>query len=62
MRNYRLYCLDHAGKISLAYDISASDDEEAVAEARKLRHKALKCEIWERNRLVASFDLHNIAN
>jgi hypothetical protein len=54
MADYRLYCLDGAGRISLAEWIDAADDEAAVAKARELHGQALKCEIWRGQRLVAS--------
>jgi hypothetical protein len=53
MADYRLYCLDGQGHISLADWIEAASDEEAIAEARRLRADAHRCEIWLRNRLVA---------
>jgi len=61
MPSYRLYCLDGAGRISLADWIEADTDEEAVATARKLEHGALKCEVWDGNRLVAKLDSHDLA-
>jgi hypothetical protein len=56
MAAYRMYCLDGAGHIGLAEWIEASTDEEAVAEARKLRPDASKCEVWLKERLVAKLD------
>lgn len=52
-KNYRLYCLDGAGRISLADWIEADSDEDAVNRARKINHGFLRCEVWDRDRLVA---------
>ena len=61
MAEYRLYCLDGAGKIDLAEVIQASTDEEALAKARDLKQNGLKCEIWQRNRLVAALDAQDLS-
>ena len=52
MRDYRLYCLDGAGKITSAEWLEAQSDEEAITIVRSLR-KAMTCEVWHRNRFVA---------
>ena len=52
MREYRLYTLDGAGRITQAHEISASSDEDALAIARELKLTS-KCELWERDRRVA---------
>jgi hypothetical protein len=52
MQAYRVYCLDGANRFTRADYIEAPDDEEAVRRARVAMGDALKCEIWERNRLV----------
>jgi hypothetical protein len=54
MPDYGLYCLDGAGRISLADWIDAADDHSAIAKARELHGAALKCEIWQGQRLVAA--------
>ena len=56
MPDYRLYCLDGAGHIGLADWIEADDDDGAIAEARKLRPKANRCEVWQQGRLVAKLN------
>jgi len=56
MRDYRLYCLDGTGSISLAEWIQAPDDADAVRQAQELKRGALKCEVWLGNRLVATLD------
>lgn len=56
MGDYRLYCLDGAGRISLAQWIEANSDEEAIALVREMKPDALKCEIWQGPRLVARLD------
>ena len=54
MANYRLYCLDGAGRITGAADvIEAPSDEEAIAIARE-RSPETRCEIWQGRRLVAT--------
>jgi hypothetical protein len=62
MAGYRLYCLNGDRRISLAEEIDAASDEEAIARARELRPDALKWEIWDDHRLVATLDLRDIAN
>lgn len=51
MANYRLYCLDGAGRIGLADWIEADDDNDATQKARKTKHYAVTCEIWQGTRL-----------
>jgi hypothetical protein len=59
---YRLYCLDGAGRISLAEWIEADGDEQAIAKARSIQHGALKCEVWQRDRLVARLGAQDLAD
>jgi hypothetical protein len=61
MREYRLYCLDKAGKIGFAETIEATDDQDAVSQARKLKHSALKCEVWQGRRLVLALSAQELA-
>jgi hypothetical protein len=56
MQDYRLYCLDGAGNISLAEWIEADDDVDAVRQAQLLKRGAMKCEVWQGQRLVAAID------
>jgi hypothetical protein len=56
MRDFRLYCLDGTGSITLAEWIEAADDAEAIRQAQDLKRGALKCEVWVGNRLVATLD------
>lgn len=56
MHHYRVYCLDGAGKISLAEWIEAGDDADATQQAHDLKRGALKCEVWQGDRLVATID------
>ena len=51
MVEYRLYCLDAAGKFTKVHEFTAANDEEARATARELGDGA-RCELWDRNRLV----------
>jgi hypothetical protein len=53
MATYRLYCLDPAGRISLADWIDAETDVQALAKARESRPDAHRCEIWLKDRLIA---------
>ena len=50
---YRLYCLDGMNRFTHAEPFEAPNDEEAARRARVLMGDAIKCEVWERNRLVA---------
>lgn len=61
MSDYRLYSLDGAGSISFADWIRADDDEHAVRQARKLKSSALKCEVWQGSRLVATLGSNDLA-
>jgi hypothetical protein len=53
MADYRLRCLDGAGRIGLADWIEAKDDIEAISKARQLKPDAHSCEVWQKERLVA---------
>jgi hypothetical protein len=59
---YRMYCLGATGRLSLAQEIEANSDEEAVSKAREMRPDVLQCEIWQGNRLVTSFHRQNRAD
>ena len=61
MADYRLYCLNGKGGLGLAELVAARSDEEAIRTARLLKYDALKCEIWQDNRLVASLDAYDLA-
>jgi len=52
MPEYRLYCLDGAGKIEKAEEITAMNDAEAIILAKRMK-KPVSCELWERTRMVA---------
>jgi len=53
MADYRVYCMDGSGKITIAHWVEASDDGEAIHKAEALRGDAPRCEIWLKSRLVA---------
>src|SRR5689334_2633388 len=55
MAEYRVYRLDGSGQISRAEWIEADDDDTAERKARDLEDSCVTCEIWQRERLVASF-------
>jgi len=57
MREYRLYCLDGDGSITKAHEISATSDDDALAQAREMK-LPMRCELWQRGRLVAEIDAH----
>jgi hypothetical protein len=57
MTEYRLSCLNEAGKFAKSYDIEAAPDEEAIKEARQLKLPVV-CELWERSRMVAKLEPH----
>ena len=52
MLEYRLYCLDGANRITRAEGISAKSDDDAIELARAMK-LPVKCELWQRDRLVA---------
>jgi hypothetical protein len=52
--DYRLYCLDGTGKLHFAEDFRAGSADEAITKARELKPDAVKCEIWQGKRLVAT--------
>jgi hypothetical protein len=58
--NYRLYCLDARGQISMAEWIDAADDQDAIRQAQVLNQNAQKCEVWDGNRLVARLDRQDL--
>jgi hypothetical protein len=59
---YRLYCLDGAGKIDFAESLNASDDEDAIQQAKVLKDGARRCEVWQRTRLVAELDAEELGS
>jgi hypothetical protein len=61
MPGYRTYCLDGNGKIKLADELEARDDAEAIEKAKVQHRGGIKCELWRRNRLVATLDAHDLA-
>ena len=60
--DYRLYCMNGDGHIGLADWIRADTDESAIAQARILKPEMQKCEIWQRDRLVAKLGLNGAAD
>jgi hypothetical protein len=54
LQDYRLYCLDRAGRLGLAEWMEATDDGDAMRQAREQKPDALKCEVWQGRRLVAA--------
>ena len=62
MAEYRVYRLDGSGQISRAEWIEADDDDLAVGKARELKDSCVTCEVWQRDRLVASFRCENVSD
>jgi hypothetical protein len=60
MTDYRLYCLNSAGKIERAEWITAKTEEEAIVLAR-IKKLRVNCELWEGNRLVTRIPSHVLA-
>ncbi len=53
---YRLFCMEANGDVVASYWIDAKNDEEALLNARMLRHKP-RGEVWHQgSRLVARFN------
>jgi hypothetical protein len=50
--NYIIYILDGAGRIQGARWIAAADDDDALAQARRVAGPS-RCELWQRTRRVA---------
>jgi len=57
MAEYRLYCLNDRGGFSKSHEIEAEDDSDALAKARDMK-LPVRCELWNRNRLVAKLPAH----
>ena len=55
MPSYRLFSFDGAGKITGAERLDATDDHWAIEAARALK-LGVRCEIWDRERLIARVD------
>ena len=55
MVRYRIYSFDGTN-IKEGEEIEASSDHEAVAKVEQMRPKAVRCEVWEGRRFVASFN------
>ncbi len=51
---YRIFCMDGMGHIHFAEPLEAEDDEDAVENARNLKPRAIKCEVWHLDILVAT--------
>ena len=57
MPDYRLYCLRRDGRFTHAHDIVATDDSDAIGQAKGMKID-VKCELWEHERLVAELPPH----
>ena len=61
MSDYRVYCYDGADKVWAADWIQAASDAAALESAQCIRD-ALKLEVWQGARLVASFSRNAVAH
>ena len=52
MGDYRIYFLDGVNRFMRAELIEAASDENALRKARAMMADSIKCEVWERQRLV----------
>jgi hypothetical protein len=55
-----VYCLDGADRVASAQWIEAADDDAALGQVKE-RWSGYKCELWDRERLVARIDLRRAA-
>jgi hypothetical protein len=55
MPGYRLYFLDEMGRVRRRQDLECTDDKEAVAVARAMKHPYGK-ELWSGTRPVETFN------
>ena len=53
MSAYRVYFVDGVNRFSRAEWIEAETDEDAIRRARPYMQDSARCEIWDRQRLVA---------
>lgn len=53
--SYRVYFLNGQGRIMRAIDLACDNDEQAVAEARRLS-SGQAVELWERARLIGRYE------
>ena len=61
MAQYRVYSLDKYGRIGLAEEISAADDEQAILMAEEINSNALQWEVWDGHRLVVEVNVRRSA-
>ena len=53
MREYKLYCLDSAGRIQHRHEFEAEDDQHALELASARDDAEVDCELWQGPRRVA---------
>lgn len=53
---YRLYFVDEFRRVTFSQGIEADIDEEAVLKGRELAARSPRCEVWEKDRLVAKIN------
>ena len=54
MLDYRLHYFDGTNQITHVEEIKATSDGEAIKVASAFKQSRNKCELWSRNRLVAT--------
>ena len=57
MAEYRLFCLNDQSGFSKSHEIKAQDDGDALVKARAMK-LPVRCELWNRDRLVAKLPAH----
>lgn len=61
MPDYRLYCLDGAGKFTASHEFTATSDAAALMMVNAMNLR-VRCELWERSRMVAQLPLETITD
>jgi hypothetical protein len=54
VEQYHFFCLGPAGEILFSHWIEAETDSQAIQRVRQFKIDSAHCELWLRNRLVAS--------
>ena len=60
MPDYRLYCLNGDGHFAQVHEIGAISDADAIQQALDMK-LSVKCELWQRGRLIARLPAAAIA-
>ena len=57
MPDYRVYCRGADGRFTKVHEMTAKDDENAIAKTKTLKLDS-RCELWESSRLVSEVPGH----